>query len=224
MSSIEDLLQRIQAEAAKGGISLDEPIYIKSGQDPLKPIVFAGNLDASLAVMARDLGWQEVKYAEPLIGDAGQRVRKAIYRAVTKEEPPKGDIHLPEAMKHVLFTNTAPYKPVGNKAYPTSVKERFRPFLEELLVCHWKGNTIITMGTEAFQWYAGYAPKGEAEAFWKRPDRFEAEFHCTIKANCDGEIKTKELTIAPLPHPSPLNRTYLPLFPGMLEKRLQKLL
>jgi uracil-DNA glycosylase len=220
--SIAELLKRVEAEARNGDLSLDTPIYEKSKRDPYTPIMFTGSLNAPLAVMARDLGWQEVKYAEPLIGDAGQRVRRALYRAVTGQEPPKGDPHLSPAMEHVLFTNTVPYKPVGNKAYPTAVKERFRPFLEELLVCHWAGDYLITMGTEAYQWFARYAEKGESEAFWKQPDRFEAEFRCTVTARCDGREVRKDITIAPLPHPSPLNRTYLALFPEMLEKRLEQ--
>ena len=82
----------------------------------------------------------------------------------------------------VLLTNTVPFKPPGNKAYSSAVKERFRPFLAELLVQHWQGDRVITLGTEAFQWFAPYETEpGAFDAFWKREDRYEAEIPCTIE-------------------------------------------
>ena len=62
-----------------------------------------------------------------------------------------------------MLTNTVPYKPPGNKAYATSVKERFRPFLCELLAVHWRGGEdLITLGTEAFQWFKPYMKDSES--------------------------------------------------------------
>ncbi len=113
-----------------------------------------------------------------------------------------------------------PYKPPGNKAYPESVRKRFRPFLAELLAVHWNGRRVITLGTEAFQWFAPYADPGAAEAFWKRDDRYEAELPCTIEVEIEGVPARKEVVLAPLPHPSPLNQRWYPLFPGLLAKRL----
>ncbi len=222
MAGIEDLIARIEAEARREEFSVDTTPYEKSGRDSYVPILFAGSLDSNLAFFARDLGWNEVVEGEALIGDAGRRVRKALYRAIKGEEPPAGDTHLAGAVSHVLLTNTVPYKPVGNKAYSTGVKERFRPFIIELLACHWRGDTIVTMGTEAFNWFKPYAEKGSLDAFWKRPDRFEAALPITLTAECDGELMRRDVLLAPLPHPSPLNRTYLVLFPTLLEKRLDQ--
>jgi uracil-DNA glycosylase len=220
MASIQDLLQQIEEEARKGDMSLDLAPYKIAKRDPYVPILFTGNVNAKVAVMARDLGWKEVTNGQPLIGDAGQRVRRTLYRALFGKEAPTDDIELKRAMEHILFTNTVPYKPVGNKAYPNAVKERFRPYVLELLTCHWKGDYLITMGTEAFMWYTPYVEPGAIEAFWKRPDRYEAELPVTLEAACDGKPVRKAVTLAPLPHPSPLNRTYLELFPELLEKRL----
>ncbi len=219
---LQDLNAQIEAEARKGDISLDEDVYKEAGKDPYKPILYGGNPDASIAFFARDLGRHEVNQGEPLIGDAGQRVRKAVYRYLFDAAVPARDAHLRDAIEHVLLTNTVPYKPVGNKAYPVGVKERLRPYIAQLLVCHFKGDYIITMGTEAFDWFAGYAPAKEAAAFWKRPDKYEAEFTCTLRAECGGKTVEKQVTIAPLPHPSPLNQTYIKLFPGLLDKRLEQ--
>lgn len=220
--AIADLNARIETEARREEFSIDTIPYKKAGRDPLVPILYGGQLDTSLAFFARDLGWNEVLSGEPLIGDAGQRVRKALYRAIFKTDPPAGDAHLADAVNRVLLTNTVPYKPVGNKAYSTGVKERFRPFLAELLTCHWTGSRIITMGTEAFQWFKPYAEKGALDAFWKQTDRFESELPVTLEAVCNGETVRREVLLAPLPHPSPLNQTWLALFPDLLDKRLVK--
>ena len=81
---------------------------------------------------------------------------------------------------------------------------------------------IITMGTEAFDWFKPYADRKEFDAFWKRPDKFEAEFTVTLKAECGGQTVEKQVTLAPLPHPSPLNQTWLERFPGLLDARLEQ--
>ncbi len=69
-------------------------------------------------------------------------------------------------LEAVLLTNTVPYKPPGNKAYPAAVKERFRPFLAELLGRYWTGHHVITLGTEAFQWFTPYGDPAMFAAFW----------------------------------------------------------
>jgi uracil-DNA glycosylase len=222
MATTEELNAQIEAEARKGDISLDEAVYQEARKDPYRPILFGGNLDASTAFFARDLGRHEVIQGQPLIGDAGQRVRKAVFRYLFDTAPPAKDAQLAQAVQHVLLTNTVPYKPVGNKAYPASVKERLRPYVAQLLVCHFKGHHIITMGTEAFDWFKPYADRKEFDAFWKRPDKFEAEFTVTLKAECDGQTVEKQVTLAPLPHPSPLNQTWLERFPGLLDTRLEQ--
>jgi uracil-DNA glycosylase len=200
--------------------SLDRAVYHAAGRDPLDPIVYAGSLAAPLAFLARDLGKDEVALGEPLIGGAGRRVRRAVYRFLFDAEPPPEDKYLREALGHILLTNTVPYKPVGNKAYPPSVRERFRPCVATVFACAWEGSCVITLGTEAFLWFARYGEPGAFEAFWKREDRYYAEISCRITAEGDGAPATRELSIAPLPHPSPLNRAYLEQFPAMLDYRL----
>jgi uracil-DNA glycosylase len=102
------------------------------------------------------------------------------------------------------------------------VKERFRPYAECLLASCWEGDAVLTLGTEAFDWFARYGEPGAAEAFWRREDKYEAEFPCILTAEYGGETVRKGLTVLPLPHPSPLNQRWLPLFPGLLQKRLRK--
>jgi uracil-DNA glycosylase len=121
----------------------------------------------------------------------------------------------------VFLSNTVPYKPPGNKAYADSVKERFRPYIERLLLEVWEGDVVLTLGTEAFNWFAPYAAPGAAAAVWKREDRYEnGELDCLLTAGS----ASRRLIVCPLPHPSPLNQRWVGAFPGLLAARLSKFL
>lgn len=223
MRTIDDLLADVEREARRAAFPVDTEVYEKAGKDPLRPVLFAGSLDAPVCVVGRDLGRDEVGAGQPLIGAGGRLVREGLYRAAHGgESPPRTDRTLEGVLGLVLLTNTVPYKPPGNKAYSNPVKERFRPFLAELLTAHWRGGRrVITLGTEAFRWFAPYAADPSAlEAFWARADRYEADFVCEVTASVDGRTFRKELTVQPLPHPSPLNQRWYSRFPGLLDRRL----
>src|SRR5262249_49718746 len=119
-----------------------------------------------------------------------------------------------------LLTNTVPYKPPGNKAYPEGIRQRFRPFLQKLLTEHWKGDQVITLGTEAFQWFAPYAQDAAFASLGKTEARFEAAFSCRLPAGEDSQGPAKSIVVYPLPHPSPLNQRWFARFPAMLAHRL----
>ena len=155
---------------------------IRASKDPLSPILFAGSLGAPLCILGRDLGKDEVMVGQPLVGAAGRLVRAGVYQAGHGAPPPPSDKTVQSVLDQVLLTNTVPYKPPGNKAYAPAVKERFRPYLAELLAAHWHGYHVITLGTEAFQWFAPYADPATFAAFWERDDRYEAELRCVLSA------------------------------------------
>jgi len=219
MRTLSELLEAIHKEALRAEFPIDRPVYEKAGKDPLVPILYAGSLEAPVCVLGRDLGKDEVAAGQPLIGAGGRLVRSGFFQAEHGVAPPVKDKSLESVLPRVLLTNTVPYKPPGNKAYATSVKERFRPLLAEFLVAHWTGgNTVITLGNEAFQWFT---PSLESpEVFWSRDDRYEATISCVLTANTGDGVVRKALTLMPLPHPSPLNARWYPLFPGLLAKRL----
>jgi len=221
MADIQTLLDEIEAEARREEFPVDREVYEKAGRDPMVPIAYAGSFDARICSFGRDPGRDEVRHAQPQIGAAGRLVRTGVLEAAG-ETPPPGDRYLEAALRHVFLANTVPYKPVGNKAYPDRIKERFRSSTARLLLCHWRGNVVITLGTEAFNWFAPYGESGSAAAFWKREDKYEAEFPCILRAECDGKPAEKSLTICPLPHPSPLNQRWVALFPDLLACRLKK--
>jgi uracil-DNA glycosylase len=220
MRTIDNLISDVQREAEREDFPVDQAIYERAKKDPAVPILCAGSLSAKICVMGRDLGKDEVAAGEPLIGAGGRLVRAGVHNAWDGEPPPKSDRRVESALVHVLLTNTVPYKPPGNKAYSSAVKERFRPFVAELLAAHWKGHCVLTLGTEAFQWFAPYANPEQVASLWEREDRYEAELRCVLKARRGASSVTKELTICPLPHPSPLNARWYKRFPELLAKRL----
>lgn len=145
---------------------------------------------------------------EPLIGAAGRLVRGGVHVAITGEAP-SGPEALRAVSAHVFFSNTVPYKPIGNKPWSPAIVERFRPITAAVLAEHWTGQHLITLGNDAFLWF------GEAAAaFWERPDRYEASLTLDWP---------RRLTLHPLPHPSPANAVWHKKFPAMLAARLATL-
>ncbi len=222
MPDIKTLIAQIQQEAQREPFPIDVPVYQTASKDPVQPILYAGNLKSHICFFGRDLGRDEVHAGQPLIGAAGTLVRKGFYRAMHHTEA-KGKNDLQTVCDRVLLTNTVPYKPPGNKAYTTGVKERFRPFIERLLVIHWQGNQIITLGTEAFKWFIPYGAKGELTKFFQRSDRYTAKMRVILRAEDEqGMQNQRQVTLLPLPHPSPLNQQYYGKFPQMLQQRLNE--
>jgi len=220
MRTITALIADVRKEAARDDFLVDLPVYQKANKDSLDPVLYAGSLSAPVCIFGRDLGKDEVAHGQPLVGAGGKLVRQGLIRSFDAAPRP-GDELLESALEFALLTNTVPYKPPGNKAYPGRVKERFRPFVAELLASCWTGDRVICLGTEAFNWFAPYAEPGAAEAFWSREDRYEADLPCIIKAERLGRALRKPVTLAPLPHPSPLNQRWYKRFPEMLEARLR---
>ncbi len=221
MREVEELLRAIRDEAARSPFPVDTEVYQRFGRDPLDPILYAGNLQAGVCSFGRDPGRDEVRFAQPQVGAAGRLVRQGILEAHGLAPDP-ADTRLEAALPHVLLTNTVPYKPIGNKAYPASVVERFRPYVERFLVFCWEGDRVLTLGTEAYQWFSRYAEPGAAEALWQREERYEAELPCVLTAEWAGEATRRGVTVCPLPHPSPLNQRWVGLFPALLRGRLAR--
>lgn len=225
--SLEDLVAAARREAEAAEFPVDEPVYRKNGRDPIEPILCAGSLEATLGIMGRDLGKDEVAAGQPLIGAAGRLVRLGVLRAWGDEENVADSgagsaAALQAALRYVLLTNTVPYKPPGNKAYPESVRRRFRPFVERLLADHWTGRHLITLGSEAFGWFEPYIGADLLAERGKGDIRFDSSFPCLLPTHgTAGGSRT--ITVFPLPHPSPLNRRWYDRFPSMLADRLAEI-
>ena len=202
------------------GIDLD--VYTTYGRDPLDPVIGRGEPDARIAFFGRDPGRDEVQHHMPFIGAGGQKVRSALYRHLYRSELPDFDASVAVG-RFCFWANTVPYKPLGNKAWSMKVKKQFQPLMADLLLQAWHGSDVITLGREAFLWFAinqERADKERLEAFWERDDRFTRHVEVTLGTQ-DGNART--LRLHPLPHPSPLNATWYKRFPELLEKRLRQL-
>ena len=221
MRTIAQLIAAVRQEAQRAEFPVDRAVYEKAGKDPMEPVLFAGSLEAPVCIFGRDLGKDEVAVGEPLVGAGGRLVRSGLYEWRHGEPPKKSDRRVEAALGAALLTNTVPYKPPGNKAYIERVKERFRPFVAELLVDHWKGDRVLSLGTEAFQWFAHYADPDEVASLWAGDDRYEkAELACELTVEVGGKPRKKAIRLAPLPHPSPLNQRWYGRFPELISRRL----
>jgi uracil-DNA glycosylase len=209
-------------QAAQELEGVDLAVYEAYGQDPLEPVIGQGDPDVPVAFFGRDPGRDEVQHQMPFIGAGGQKVRSTIYRYLYDREMPDFAASV-DVGKRFFWANTVPYKPLGNKAWSMKVKQRFQPLIADLLVKEWQGEEVITLGREAFLWFAINQPrevKQQLEAFWAREDRFENSITVELSA-LDGT--RRDLRLHPLPHPSPLNATWYKRFPELLAAKLRKL-
>lgn len=217
-SDLQDAF-REQARALDG---LDTDAYAAFDKDPLAPVIGLGGTDRRIGFFGRDPGREEVRHSLPFIGAGGQKVRKTLYRHLHGESLPDFDASI-EVGRKFFWANTVPYKPAGNKAWSMRVKKAFQPLMATLLLHHWNGCDMITLGREAFLWFGINQPREvrqALEAFWKRDDRFTAVCESPLAVAGEGE---RTLRLHPLPHPSPLNATWYSRFPGLLEARLVQL-
>ncbi|MEW4567687.1 uracil-DNA glycosylase family protein [Tautonia sp. JC769] len=219
MRSVDDLLEAIAREARRAEFPIDEPVYAASKKDPTWPVLFAGSRSARVCSFGRDLGRDEVKWGQPQVGAGGRLVRREVVR-VFAGEAADDDPRLEAALEHILLSNTVPYKPPGNKAYSSAVKERFRPFVAEFLAAHWSGDRLLCLGTEAFKWFTPYVGAERIDEFWGRDDRYEAELPCELVVETEAGTLRKSIVLGPLPHPSPLNQRWYAKFPELLRQRL----
>ena len=130
---LDRLAELARAEATLGDMGIDLDAYKRANRDPLEPLIGGGALEAAIGFFGRDPGRDEVTYMEPLIGAAGQLVRAGVHRRLYGVDPP--DFQASRALaRSVFFSNTVPYKPLGNKAWSMAVKRRFHAVIASYLV------------------------------------------------------------------------------------------
>jgi len=197
---------------------VDVEVYKLAGRDPHCPLLYGGNPKARIAFFGRDPGREEIKAWQPLIGISGQRARKALLGDLPLEKAKL----ISESSERAFYFNTVPYKPIGNKAWEPEVILAFRDIIASLLVNFWEGDTLFTLGTEAYQWFAEIG--GDSwRTHWESENRYKKTLNLTIALNKNGTGKNqKSIRIVPLPHPSPLNRRYYDLFPGLVKDAIHR--
>lgn len=206
------LEREIEIEARRADFDVCVETYREAKRDPRVPILCAGALRARWCAVGRELGRDEVLAGEPLIGMSGRRFRRAAHEALLGPAP-KTEREFRAVLGDVLLTNLVPYRPVDNEAYDRVTVDRFRPFLERLLAEVWTGDTVLALGQHATLWFAPYAASGAVEALWKDAG---ARFRDTLPVT----IRGRELTLAPVPHPSPLS-PFKSEFATILARRLR---
>lgn len=219
----ERLRRLAREEAARGGMDVDAAAYARFGRDPLDPLLGGGNESAPLGFFGRDPGKDEVRLGEPLVGAGGRLVREGVLRALGRPGPYDLEALL-GVSRSVFFSNTVPYKPAGNKAWSPAVKRRFRRVVASYLVDVAGVTDLVTLGNEAFLWFADSIPPAEAcrlADLWGCEDRYAATAEVDLESPLSGRVR--RLRLHPLPHPSPANATWFRRFPEMLDRRLADL-
>jgi uracil-DNA glycosylase len=200
---------------------LDKPVYEAFGRDPLAPILGLGPPKAPVCVFGRDPGRNEVEAGKPFVGAAGRGLRDALARhARTSHE--RVDDRFDDDGLPVFWLNTVPYKRVANKAWPVSVIRAFQPLIRDTLLGHWQGEHVLTLGTQAFEWFMPGQPPAEQRRmtdFWSGKHRYDD----TLRVHLANEREGRWLTLYPLPHPSPANAVWRERFPRLLERRLESI-
>jgi len=216
LASIESLIEAHRALASKHPFSpeRDLDVYAKWTQNPDMPVVFAGSLDAPICFLGRDLGKDEVRYQQPLIGAAGRAIRKTLHAHYCPAHAPDPPF-FQDAIAQVCITNTVPYKPLGNAPFSESTRTAFRPLIERFLTRHWTGSILIPLGLGALEWCSPYGAS-EVERLRMTP------MTDWVTASGTISIAGQPITLWPLPHPSPLSQ-YSRLFPEWLTTRLNQL-
>lgn len=215
----EVLRARLRALAADLD-RIDVDVYAQAGRDPHDPTLGTGDRRARIAFFGRDPGRHEVLHDAPFIGAGGQKVRAVLHQRL--HGAPLPDFEASVAVgAHAFWANTVPYKPLGNKVWSARTRKAFRPVVADWLLGSWDGHDVLVLGKVPFDWFADdRETRARAKAFWARDDRYEAAFEVDLHAPNAG---SRRLRLHPLPHPSPLNATWAPRFPGLLDQALERL-
>lgn len=198
----------------------DLPVYAELGKDPDAPILGEGPREARICLFGRDPGRDEVLHGVPFVGASGKLLRDGLHRALFGGGAPDFVARM-RVQPYFFWANMVPFKPLGNKAWSTKTIRSFRPLIADLLVHGWGGEDVICLGEGAFSWFGmdDRDVRAALDAHWAREDRYEASVAVPLRAG-GGE---RSVRLHPLPHPSPLNATWLPRFPGLLAARMSAL-
>ena len=225
--SIDELIAAVRREADAAEFPIDAPVYHRAGRDPKDPILFAGSLAAPLCIVGRDLGKDEVAAGQPLIGAAGRLVRLGVLKAwgdpKGAETQPAEGLPLQEALEYV-----APHQHGALQAARQQGVCRVRPppipavprTIAHSALARASSHHPGLQGVRVVR--ALYRPRcvhsrGKTDA----PIRVGVPLPAPTAIDRPGTA-FKEITVFPLPHPSPLNRRWYDRFPAMLADRLPK--
>lgn len=210
------------SELAGGLVQLDRPAYAAIGKDATVPVMGLGPSNAPLCIMGRDPGRAEIAAGAPFMGASGRVLRSMLAaQATIQTSGGKGSgRNMPETTP--FWLNTVPYKPIGNRAWPLAVQRLFQPLIRDIILSHWRGDRVITLGNQAFHWFGIGQPREERarmETHWSSDRRYLDPLRVLV-ANAE---ERRWLTLYALPHPSPANAVWRERFPALLQRHLDAL-
>ena len=200
---------------------IDVDVYTEAQRDPLEPIIGLGPRSAAVCCFGRDPGRNEVIHGQPFVGAGGQKIRAGLWRAAHGTELPSFEASL-EIGAQVFWANTVPYKPVGNKAWAMKTVRAFRPLMADTLLHAWSGTHVLAFGLKATEWFGLHDRdvRAQIKAHLADPSRYERPIDIVLHGSNGAQ---RLLHIHALPHPSPLNATWAPHFPGLLDAALTRI-
>ena len=200
---------------------IDVAVYEAAQRDPLEPIIGLGPRAAAVCCFGRDPGRHEVVHGQPFVGVGGQKIRAGLWRAARGTELPSFE-HSLEIGASVFWANTVPYKPLGNKAWPMKTVRAFRPLMADTLLNAWSGTHVLAFGLKATEWFGLHDReiRAQIKAHLAQPHRYEKPFSVVLHGTNGVQ---RGLHIHALPHPSPLNATWAPHFPRLLDSALTRI-
>ena len=131
MSSKTSLLSDLKYRVEKFVSKYDSPEI-----ETDKVVLYGGNPEALVMVLARDLGKDELEEEEPLIGRAGQIFRRGSENIGF------------DPTRDFFMCNTVPLKPKNNKTFSDFIRVDFKWVLHELFTIV-VPSYIITLGYES---------------------------------------------------------------------------
>jgi uracil-DNA glycosylase len=211
--------------ARRVDLPIDRLVYADAGREPEVPIAWAGNRFAPICCVGRDLGREEVRRGQPLVGPAGQRVRELVLKTLAPGGGNGGDRESrpmrERALDLVFVTNLVPYKPPANRAYAEAIVERFRPLIAQVLVDVWRGAVVLALGREAVRWFDPYVEAPSAPRSFEDECADEHGRTCLLVVGRGRVARRRRVVVFGLPHPSPANVRWAARFGDLLQRRLR---
>lgn len=209
------IIERFRA-VARASDYIDEASYTACGRDPTEPMLESNASQAKVCVLGREPGIKEVGERRSFTGHAGQRIREIVDDFALETAGGFSDPIAPTCLLH----NAVPYRTVAKPACCADAMRAFHSRTLEFLSSSWHGRDVITVGPEAFFWFAINQPaaaRQRLEKFWaKGAVRYVISIECRI----DTSDVQKRFILHPLPHPSRRNARWYSSFPILMRCRL----
>ena len=211
---VDEALAALRAIGASlPGRDLDA--YTAADLSPDTPVFGLGPRDAAFAVLGRDPGRDELIHRTGFIGASGRKLRDPLVARWLGNTHPTLDDRL-RVGERVYWVNTVPFKPVGNKAWPESVRAACAPWVKAVLLHGTDAKDVLAFGQQAVQWFG--------EAATAHLARGDGAWGTSFPHTLSDAAATRRVRVWAMPHPSPLNVRWARAFPDLYQRVLDAVL